>query len=171
MIALRLGLGLLWSLNLIYIFDPANQYWSSFAVTARTFESTSVGGGSLASFVANHAPLFAAAIAAVTAYLAVAFLLGMTCRAACVIGGAFNLALLVTQFGQISTFPGATDVGAQPLYLAMYVALLLGYDPSRLAVDRAIRLAFGNRRTRGLPGAAGVREGARRHGAVPRPPG
>jgi hypothetical protein len=155
MVALRLALGALWCLNLIYIFDPANQFWTGFSSTASSYESSSLGGGALALFVAGHPTVFAVAIAGVTVYLAVAFLLGLTTRAACLVGAAFNIALLVTQFAQISTFPGATDVGAQPLYLAMYVAIFLGYDRAQFTLDRAVNSAWGRwiaNRERRLPG-------------------
>ncbi|MCI4372983.1 MAG: hypothetical protein L3K02_05015 [Thermoplasmata archaeon] len=138
MTALRLGLGLLWAVNLVYIFDPSNQFWSGFGSTAASYSSQTLGGGGLALFVADHPLLFAGLIAGVTLYLAVAFLLGLSARAACVVGALFNLALLMTQWTQISTFPGSTDVGAQPLYLAMYVALFLGYDSPRYTLDHLL---------------------------------
>jgi uncharacterized membrane protein YphA (DoxX/SURF4 family) len=162
MTALRLALGVLWSLNLVYIFDPANRFWSTFAATAQSFEETTLGGRGFAQFVAAQPAFFAAVIAAVTLYLAVAFLLGLSTRTACLIGGAFNLALLVTQFGQISTFPGATDIGAQPLYLAMYVALFLGYDAPRFTLDRAIADTVARWRARRLAGRPAAAEGTER---------
>jgi hypothetical protein len=167
MVALRLGLGVLWSLNLIYIFDPANQFWAGFASTAGSYAGSSLGGGGLAQFVAVHPSVFAALIAGVTVYLAAAFLSGLTTRWACVIGGAFNVALLVTQFAQVSTFPGATDVGAQPVYLAMYVALFLGYDRSRLTLDRVIDAAVAHRRAKLARFHPGSGFGAKR--PTPRP--
>jgi uncharacterized membrane protein YphA (DoxX/SURF4 family) len=151
MLVLRLGLGALWAANLIYIFDPANQYWSGFAGAAQSFEGQSLGGGGFAQFVAIHPVFFAALIAGVSVYLAIAFLLGLSTRAACLIGGAFNLALFVTQWAQVSTIPGGTDVGTQPLYLAMYVALFLGYEANRFTLDYAVRGVWIRWRARNRP--------------------
>ncbi|MCI4365209.1 MAG: hypothetical protein L3K10_04000 [Thermoplasmata archaeon] len=159
MLALRLGLGVLWSFNLVYIFDPANQYWSTFRSTAQAYGGLTLGGNGFAVFVAAHSTFFALAIAGVTLYLALAFLLGLSTRAACLIGGAFNLALFVTQWAQITTLPGATDVGAQPLYLAMYAALFLGYEAPRLSLDSLLSRTLARRSTR-RPGARPMRSGA-----------
>jgi uncharacterized membrane protein YphA (DoxX/SURF4 family) len=135
MLALRVGLGVIWAINLIYIFDPANQYWSGFQSSAASYAAQTLGGGGFATFVAAHPSLFAIVIAAVTVYLAVAFLFGLTTRLACVVGFGFTFALFLTQWAQISTFPGSTDVGTQPLYLAMFVALFIGFEAPRLSVD------------------------------------
>jgi len=135
---LRLGLGAAWALNLIYIFDPANQFFTTFSATATSFGPTSLGGHGLASFVAAYPEVFSGVIAGLTVYLSAAFLLGLTTRVACLVGGAFNLALLLTQFGQISTFPGSTDIGAQPLYLVIYAALFFGRLETLPSVDRLV---------------------------------
>ena len=125
-LALRFGLGIIWSLNLIYIVDPASQYFSTFSKTAASFGSSTLGGPALASLVARSPVPFEILIAGVTAYLAAAFLLVITTRSACIVGAGLNFVLLLTQFGGIATIPGSTDVGPQPLYLVMYVATFLG---------------------------------------------
>jgi uncharacterized membrane protein YphA (DoxX/SURF4 family) len=135
MLALRVALGVIWSINLIYIFDPANLYWSGFQSSAASYAGETLGGGGFATFVAANPSIFAIVIAAVTVYLAIAFLLGLTTRLACVVGFGFTFALFVTQWAQISTFPGSTDVGTQPLYLAMFVALFIGFEAPRLSID------------------------------------
>ena|ERR1700686_4778406 len=109
-LSLRVGLGIVWSLNLMYIVDPANQFFSTFDNTAASFGSSTLGGPALASLVARFPVPFEILIAGVTAYLAAAFLLGITTRWACIVGAGFNLVLLLTQFGGISTIPGSTDV-------------------------------------------------------------
>lgn len=131
----RLGLGVVWALNLIYVVDPANQFFSTFSVVAGSFASTSVDGGAVATFAAGHPLPFALVVAGITAYLAVAFLLGLTTRWACVVGAGFNAALLWTQFGSLTLLPGGTDVGPHPLYLLAYAVLLIGHGPDRLSVD------------------------------------
>lgn len=126
LLALRLAMGIVWGLNLIFIFDPANGFFSGFASTANGFAAQSIGGAALPGFVAAHPELFAALIAAVTIYLAVAFLLGVTVRWACGVGILFASLLLITQFGGTFAIPGGTDVGPMPLYIGIYVALLWG---------------------------------------------
>jgi hypothetical protein len=123
--ALRLGLGLIWSLNLLFVFAPTNQFFSTFSLTAQGFGPSTLGGPWLASFVAAHPLWFSAVVAGITLYLAVAFVLGWTTRAASVIGAIFSIILLLTQFGSVFAFPGGTDVGPHPLYLAIYVTLFL----------------------------------------------
>lgn len=135
LLALRVGLGLVWTLNLVFIVDPGNRYFSTFSDTAAAFGPTSLGGPGLAGFVAGHPLVFAVGIAVVTAYLAVSFLLGCTTRAACLVGIGFNGLLLVTQFGQIAVIPGGTDIGPQPLYLLGYGVLLLAGPSPTWAVD------------------------------------
>ncbi|HZY69650.1 MAG TPA: hypothetical protein VFF67_01560 [Thermoplasmata archaeon] len=129
----------MWALNLLFVVLPANDYFGSFAATARSFSAYAVGGPTLPDFVASGAELFAAIIATVTAYLAAAFLLGATTRPACLIGAVFNGLLLITQVGQVWTFPGGTDVGPQPLYLIAYAALLLGPPVGPPSVDHYLR--------------------------------
>ncbi|MCI4335664.1 MAG: hypothetical protein L3K17_00490 [Thermoplasmata archaeon] len=131
----RVGLGVVWALNLIFILDPANQFFSSFSDTAQSYAPTTLGGPALATFVSSQGDLFSAAIAATTAYLAVAFLIGLTTRLAALVGLAFNASLLISQFGSIVVIPGGTDVGPMPLYLVLYLALLAAGGPTLLSVD------------------------------------
>jgi uncharacterized membrane protein YphA (DoxX/SURF4 family) len=134
--SIRVGLGIVWTLNLVFILDPANQFFPGFSATAQSFGSTSIGGPGLANFVAGHSGLFSVMIAATTAYLALALLTGTTTRLACLVGFVFNSFLLVTQFGTIVVVPGGTDVGPMPLYLVMYLGLLAAGGPTLLSVDR-----------------------------------
>jgi hypothetical protein len=126
LLVLRLSVGIVWALNLIFIVDPANQFFSSFEATANGFASQSIGGAALPDLVASHPAVFAPLIAAVTAYLAVAFLLGITVRWACGVGILLATGLLVSQFYGTFAIPGGTDVGPMPLYIAIYAALLWG---------------------------------------------
>ncbi|MHB8351438.1 MAG: hypothetical protein ACYDFT_01900 [Thermoplasmata archaeon] len=132
---LRVGLGLIWLVNLLFIILPSANYWSSFATVAQSYGPSSFGGPGLAGFVASHAPWFAALLAVVTAYLAVALILGVSTRFALVVGTVTSAILLVTQFGTTFVVPGGTDVGAQPLYLLMYAALWYGGAGQLYAVD------------------------------------
>jgi hypothetical protein len=134
-LALRLGLGAAWTLNLLFVVDPANQFFPTFASTARSFRPTTIGGGGWVDFVSSNAQLFAALVAGITLYLAVAFLFGLTVRGACFTGAAFNVTLLLTQIGSVVVAPGGTDIGPQPLYLVMYAALLLAPQSSALSID------------------------------------
>jgi hypothetical protein len=133
---MRIGLGVVWTLNLLFILDPANQFFPGFSATARSFGETSIGGPGLATFVADHSGVFSLLIAATTAYLAVALLLGVTTRIACLVGGVFNGFLLLTQFGTIVVIPGGTDVGPMPVYLVIYIALLASGGPTLVSFDR-----------------------------------
>jgi hypothetical protein len=126
LLALRLAIGIVWALNLIFVVDPANRFFSGFASTADGFAGQSIGGALLPRLAAAHPAFFAVLIAGVTAYLAVAFLLGITVRLACGLGIAFAAVLLITQFGGTFAIPGGTDVGPMPLYLGIYGALLWG---------------------------------------------
>jgi uncharacterized membrane protein YphA (DoxX/SURF4 family) len=130
----RIGLGIIWALNLVFILDPANGFFASFSATASSFAPTSAGGPGLANFVAGHPLLFAGLIAGTTAYLAIAFLLGFTTRMACLVGAIFNSVLLVTQFGTVATI-GGTDVGPMPLYLVLYLGLAVGGAGASIGVD------------------------------------
>jgi len=126
---LRLGLGLVWLANLVFIVDPANRFFPTYSDTVLSYgPSTPVllGGAALTGFVAAHAGLFAALTALVTAYLAAAFLSGITVRPAIVVGSIFTVLLLVTQWGQTFGMPGGTDVGPMPLYLLIYAFLWVG---------------------------------------------
>jgi uncharacterized membrane protein YphA (DoxX/SURF4 family) len=132
----RIGIGLVWTVNLLFILYPPNQFFPQFAATAQSFAPTTLGGPGIASFVATHSLVFSVAIAATTAYLAVGLLAGVTTRIACAVGFVFNTFLLVTQFGTILVIPGGTDVGPMPLYLVIYLGLLAYGGPTLWSVDR-----------------------------------
>jgi hypothetical protein len=135
MLALRLGIGLAWALNFLFVLLPSNQFFSGFGGTAASFGPTSLGGAGLATFVAGHAWLFSWGLAITTGYLAIAFLLGISTRTACVVGLVLNSLLLLTQYGSIVVIPGGTDIGPQPLYLIVYIALFLGNADQIASVD------------------------------------
>ena len=138
-IAVRWGLGGIWGFNLLYVVLPANQFFPTFSATVSSFDSESLGGAALPS-LANAYPSFAAVgVAVLTGYLAIAFLLGVTTRAACIVGAAFSGLLLALQFGLVWNLPGPTDVGPHPLYLLAYLALLIGYGEAPGTVDHLIR--------------------------------
>ncbi len=111
---LRIGLGLVWAMNLVFIVDPANQFFPTFSSTASSYAPTTLGGPGLAQFVAAHGAVFSVLIAVATAYLAFAFLTGTTTRWACVVGFFLSGFFLVTQWGSTFYFPGGTDVGPHP---------------------------------------------------------
>jgi hypothetical protein len=178
---LRIGMGLVWALNMVFILDPANLYFSTFASVAKSYDSQTMGGPAVADFVAVHALFFAWLIAIVTAYLAVAFLLGITTRLACGVGIAASAFFFVTQFLITFMIPGGTDVGAHPLYLLIYVMLFVGGAGNYLAADsilwsgktrfpRLTRWLLTPRPTR-LPDAApeGVPRTGETKGEVPTP--
>ncbi len=137
---LRIGIGVIWALNLIFVVDPANAWFnpSSFAGLAGSFGTSTVGGPGLADFVASNPVLFAWAIGLLTAYLALAFLLGFTTRLACAVGGATAAVFLWTQWGTIWSIPGGTDVGPHPLYLLIYVALFVAQAGRHLSLDARV---------------------------------
>jgi uncharacterized membrane protein YphA (DoxX/SURF4 family) len=135
---LRLGIGLVWAFNLVFIFDPENGFFTSFSATAASYAPVSLGGAGFPAFVASHSVIFSWLIAGVTVYLAIAFLLGITTRFACLVGGAFAIALLVSQFGGTFVMPGGTDVGPMPLYLAAYLALAVGRAERYLSIDAVL---------------------------------
>ncbi len=136
---LRIGIGVVWLVNLLFIVDPANRFFPTFASSARSYATSTLGGPGIAQFVASHPLLFAAGIAATTGYLAVAFLLGVTTRVASIVGAAFAVGLLLTQFGSTFFFPGGTDVGPQPLYLVIYGVLLVGGAGTSLSLQPWLR--------------------------------
>ncbi|MCI4356901.1 MAG: hypothetical protein L3K18_07155 [Thermoplasmata archaeon] len=138
MVALRLGFGAIWALNLVFILDPANQFFSTFGATASSYAPASIVGAGFPTFVAAHPAVFSALIAGVTVYLAIAFLLGLTTRIACLVGGGFAALLLVSQFNGTFLIPGGTDVGPMPLYLAAYAALLVGQAQRYWSLDEWI---------------------------------
>lgn len=143
---LRIGVGLVWLVNLVFIVDPQNQYWASFSTTALGFAPTTVGGPGLAEYVAAHPLFFAWGIALVTGYLAVALILGVTTRIACFVGSFFSALLLATQFGTTFLFPGGTDVGAHPLYILVYAVLVVGGAGHSLSLDVWVRNVVAERR-------------------------
>ncbi len=132
---LRIGLGLVWAMNLIFIVDPANQFFPTFSSTASSYAPTTLGGPGLAQFVAAHGAVFSVLIAVATAYLAFAFLTGTTTRWACVVGFFLSGFFLVTQWGSTFYFPGGTDVGPHPLYMLLAVGLFLAPAGRSWALD------------------------------------
>lgn len=132
---LRIALGAIWTLNLLFIVLPTAGYWGSFSSAAAGFGASTPGGPGFANYVAAHASLFAWLIALATGYLAVSFLLGFTTRLACVVGVAASALFLWTQYSSTFAFPGGTDVGPHPLYLAIYLVLLLGGAGRYWSVD------------------------------------
>ena len=133
---LRVGMGLVWALNLIYILTPSNRYFSMFQSMASGYGSTTLGGPWFANWVAGSPAFFAWAIAILTAYLAVAFLAGITTRLACVAGGVASVAFLVTQFYATFALDGSgTDVGPHPLYLLIYLILFTAGAGQYFALD------------------------------------
>ena len=149
---LRLGLGAAWLANAFYILDPANGFFSTFSGVASSFGPSTAGGPAVADFVAEHAFVFSILIAAVTVSLAIAFLSDVAVRTACLVGAAFNIALLVSQWGQITTIPGGTDIGPQPLYLIAYGVLWVGYRPGDWSLLGLARVWASRRRgPHGLP--------------------
>ncbi|HZY71093.1 MAG TPA: hypothetical protein VFF67_08990 [Thermoplasmata archaeon] len=132
---LRVGLGFIWSLNLIFVVDPSNQFFASFHDVALAFGPSTLGGPDVATFVAGHATLFAWVIAVLTAYLAVGFVSGVTTRLACIVGGVASVLFLTTQFVTTFAIPGGTDVGPHPIYLLIYLVLFAGGAGRYLAVD------------------------------------
>lgn len=122
---LRVGMGVVWALDLVFIVDPANDFFGSFRGIALSFASTTVGGSALSQFAAVHATLFAWVVAALTAYLAFAFLSGVSVRFACLAGFIFNGSLLITQWGSTFVMPGGTDVGPQPVYMLIDIVILV----------------------------------------------
>ncbi len=132
---LRVGMGLVWCLNLIFVVDPSNQFFLTFHDVALSFAPTSLGGPTVADYVAANSTFFAWATALLTGYLAVAFALGVTTRLACVVGGAASVLLLITQFVSTFAIPGGTDVGPHPIYLLVYLVLFAGGAGKYLAFD------------------------------------
>jgi uncharacterized membrane protein YphA (DoxX/SURF4 family) len=135
---LRIGLGVIWGLNLLFIVVPASDYWASFSSVAGSFGASTPGGPGFANFVASHSLLFAWIVAIATAYLTVAFLAGATTRLACIVGIVASAIFLWTQYTTTFSFPGGTDVGPHPLYIVMSVILLFGGAGRYWSVDRWI---------------------------------
>jgi uncharacterized membrane protein YphA (DoxX/SURF4 family) len=135
---LRVGVGLVWVVNMLFILDPGNQFFATFQDVAVSYAGTTVGGPGIADFVAGHAAVFAWLTAVLSAYLAVAFVLGFTTRLACLLGALASVAFFVTQFLTTFQIPGGTDVGAHPLYLLIYLVLFAGGAGRYLAVDNRV---------------------------------
>ncbi len=135
---LRIGIGVTWALNLIFIVLPAAQYFSTFHDVATGYGPTTLGGPGIANYVAAHSLFFEWLIALATGYLAVAFTLGFTTRLAIVVGTVASVFFVVTQFWATFMFPGGTDVGAHPLYLVIYLSLFLGGAGRMYSVDHLI---------------------------------
>lgn len=142
---LRIGAGIVWFVNLLFILDPANAYWSTFSATALGFALSTVGGPGFAEYVAAHSLFFSWAIAVLTGYLAVALTFGLTTRIASFAGAIFSAILLATQFGTTFLFPGGTDVGAHPLYILVYAVLVVGGAGRYLSVDSRIERVLARR--------------------------
>lgn len=133
-----MGIGFVWLLNLVFVVDPSNAFFGTFSSTALSFAPTSLGGPGVAEFVAAHALLFAWLVAGVTAYLAIGLTLGVTTRFACYVGILFSAALLATQIGSTFLIPNGTDVGPHPLYILIYLVLVLGGAGRAYSVDHWI---------------------------------
>jgi uncharacterized membrane protein YphA (DoxX/SURF4 family) len=135
---LRIGLGVIWGLNLLFIVVPASDYWGTFTSIAASFGASTPGGPGFANYVASHSLFFAWTIAIATAYLAVAFVAGVTTRLACVVGIVASAIFLWTQYTTTFSFPGGTDVGPHPLYIVMSLILLLGGAGRYWSVDQRL---------------------------------
>ncbi len=159
---LRIAMGIIWLLNLIFVVDPANDWFdpSRFAAIAASFAPSTLIGPAMADFIAARPVIFAWLIALMTGYLAGAFLLGVTTRFACLVGFVASLLFLLTQWGTIWSMPGGTDVGAQPLYLAMYVVLFLGGAGRYVSAEARAWMRWLTPLPRGLRRLADPRRGA-----------
>jgi hypothetical protein len=136
---LRVGVGLIWAVNLIFILAPSNRYFAGFQSVAAGFGTTTLGGPGIANFVAAHSAVFSWGIALLTGYLAFAFVAGFTTRLACFVGEIASALFLITQFGATFVLNGAgTDVGAHPLYLLIYLILFVGGAGQYVAIDHWI---------------------------------
>jgi hypothetical protein len=123
---LRIGLGLVWAANLLFILDPANEFFPTFQATAQSYAPTTITGPSLPELVAAFPLPFALGIALITFFMAFAFLFGSMTKLGCLVGCGFSAILLVTQWSSTFYIPGGTDVGPQPLYLLIDGALYFG---------------------------------------------
>ncbi|MGD0587676.1 MAG: hypothetical protein ABSA63_02660 [Thermoplasmata archaeon] len=139
---LRIGLGIVWFTNFFFIIYPPNNYFGEFSGIARSFAPVSFGGPGFPDYVASHPLFFSWLIALVTAYLAVAFTLGLTTRIACFVGSFFSAVLFAIQIGSIFVFPGGTDTGEHPLFILISGVLLVGGAGSSLSLDEWSRLAW-----------------------------
>lgn len=132
---LRILTGVVWLVNLVFIVDPAADYWSTFASVAQSYGPTTLGGPGLASFVSSNSGVFAWLIALLTVYLGAALTLGLTTRLASILGVVASIMFFVTQFGTTFLFPGGTDVGAHPLYIVIYATLWVGGAGQAWSID------------------------------------
>ncbi len=132
---LRIEIGVIWALNLVFVVAPSNGYFDTFVSTALSFGPTSVGGPGLANFDPQNGVVFAWIIDGVTVYLTGAFILGVTTRLACYSGILFSVAFLWTQVGSTFVVPGSTDVGAYPLYILVYGVLVVDAAGRWASVD------------------------------------
>jgi uncharacterized membrane protein YphA (DoxX/SURF4 family) len=144
--ALRIGIGIVWAVNSLFILLPSNQFFATFSSTAASFAGSTLGGPGIANFVASNAGAFSILLAGITLYLAIALILGLTTRIACVVGAVFSLFLFLTQFGVTFFFPGGTDVGPHPIYILVYVALLIGQAGRTLSLDNWLSARWVTRR-------------------------
>lgn len=141
---LRIGIGVIWAFNLYFIVEPSAQYFATFQSVAAAYGPETLGGPGIADFVAAHSLFFAWAIAIVSFYLAAAFILGFTTRVAMVVGAVASVFFFLTQWVPTFMLPGGTDVGAHPLYIAIYIALFLGGAGSIYSLDSVITSKLGN---------------------------
>lgn len=132
---LRIGIGMVWALNLLFLVLPVSGAWSSLRGVALSYGAVTLGGPGLLGLVGAHATVFAWLIALAAAYLAVAFLFGVTTRLACGVGAVLSVAFFVARFGSPLVSAGGTGVGPQPLYLAIYAALWIGQAGQLWAID------------------------------------
>lgn len=151
---LRIGTGIIWLTNLVFILDPANRYWSTFSQNALSYAPTTIGGPAIAQYVSAHPLFFSWLIALATTYLAVAFLLGLTTRLACLAGSFFSGMLFATQWGATFVFPGGTDVGEHPLFILIYLVLLAGQAGYSFSVDHVFQDAWARFRAARVPPSA-----------------
>ncbi len=139
---LRIGLGLVWFANFLFIVYPPNDFFGNFANVALTFAPVSFGGAAFPDYVASHPLFFSWTVALVTGYLAFAFTLGLTTRIACFVGSFFSAVLFAIQVGTIFVFPGGTDVGEHPLYILISAILLVGGAGQSLSLDEWVRTTW-----------------------------
>jgi uncharacterized membrane protein YphA (DoxX/SURF4 family) len=151
---LRLGMGVIWVVNALFILDPANNFFGSFSQTASSYAASTPGPVPFPLWVAQYPLAFSILIASVTVFLAAGFLTGYAVRIAAVVGSVFSLLLLWTQWGATFTMPGATDVGPHPLYLLVYLILYLGGAGRTLTLPEAVQAlkSWGHRALPALPG-------------------
>ena len=134
-LVLRVTLGLIWTGNLFFVLLPSNDFFGGFGSAVTGLGGGSLVGPELVTIAVQYSPITSIVVAGTTGYLALAFLLGASTRLACLIGIVFSGVLLVLQWGSTFVFPGGTDVGPHPLYIAASLALLIGRAESRYSLD------------------------------------